>query len=89
MVKVTHNALSGTASVWHDITAGLPGNAVTHIAVDPDLPRKHTRRCPVFQTGHVFLTQDSGKTWTDIGGNLPDNPPPDGAPSPANLLRTP
>ena len=40
VIKVTHNALAGTASVWRDISAGLPGNAVTHITVDPGSAKK-------------------------------------------------
>jgi uncharacterized protein (TIGR03437 family) len=74
VVKVTHKALSGSASAWRDISAGLPGNAVTHISVDPGSPMKAYATMSGFQAGHVFLTQDGGNNWTDISGNLPDLP---------------
>jgi uncharacterized protein (TIGR03437 family) len=72
VVQVTRNALSGTSSTWADISAGLPGTAVTHIAVDAGSPLKAYVTLSGFQNGHVFLTQDGGQTWTDISGNLPD-----------------
>ena len=72
MVWVTHNALSGTGSTWQDVSSGLPGNAVTHITIDPSSRRKAYVTISGFQAGHVFLTEDGGGVWTDISGNLPD-----------------
>jgi len=74
---VSHNALSGTASTWQDISSGLPGQAITHITVDPSSPLKAYATISGFQAGHVFVTPDGGQSWTDIAGNLPDLPASD------------
>lgn len=74
VAKVTRNALSGSASKWEDISAGLPGMAITHVAVDTSSPLKAFATTSGFFGGHVFLTQDGGHSWTGISGNLPDTP---------------
>jgi uncharacterized protein (TIGR03437 family) len=72
VVEVTHDALSGTSSSWSNISAGLPGTAVTHITVDPGSAQHAYVTLSGFESGHVLVTQDGGHTWSDITGNLPD-----------------
>jgi len=80
LVKTTQNALSGSSATWVNSSSGLPGRAVTSIAIDPidsgtayvtysgfiDSTRK--------PSAHVFKTTNNGSTWVDISGNLPDLP---------------
>ncbi len=72
VVMVTHNALSGTASTWQNISAGLPLAGVTHISADPGSRMKAYATLSGFGNGHVFVTSDGGQTWVDISANLPD-----------------
>lgn len=49
---------------------------VSGLAIDPRDATGNTAYATVmgFQTGHVFQTTNSGGSWTDITGNLPDSP---------------
>ena len=58
----------------------LPGRPVAWIAVDRSNYRTaylayngYSASTP-HQPGHVYKTTDAGQSWTDISGNLPDNP---------------
>lgn len=58
----------------------LPGRPVAWIAVDRSNYRiaylaynGYSASTP-HQPGHVYKTDDAGQSWTDISGNLPDNP---------------
>jgi uncharacterized repeat protein (TIGR01451 family) len=58
----------------------LPGRPVAWIAVDRSNYRTaylayngYSESTP-HQPGHVYKTTDAGASWTDISGNLPDNP---------------
>ena len=72
----TQVGIHGTAGNPHS----LPNRPVAWIAVD----RSNNRTAYVAfngynaatpkQPGHVFKTTDAGNSWTDISGNLPDNP---------------
>ncbi|MBZ5621098.1 MAG: hypothetical protein LAQ69_20585, partial [Acidobacteriia bacterium] len=78
-VQVTSDAGDGAAAVWTDRSAGLPLRSVTHIAVDPLDPATAYVTFSGFsggadQQGHIFKTGNSGATWTDINGNLPNIP---------------
>ena len=68
----------------HSLGAGdkhsLPNRPVAWIAVDRSNDRTayvgyngYNAATP-HQPGHVFKTTDAGQSWTDISGNLPDNP---------------
>lgn len=72
--QVSTNALSGASSTWTNISAGLPGRAVTAIAIDPTNAANVFVTTSGFGTGHVFQSTNSGTTWTNISGNLPNIP---------------
>ena len=76
-VWCTDNALSGAAATWNDRSAGLPSRYVTRIAINRF---KEYERAVAFANipgadgdarGNVFVSIDSGTTWTDASGNLP------------------
>jgi hypothetical protein len=77
-VTVSTNALSGAASTWTDISAGLPSRPPSQIAVDRNNPLIAYISFTGFAgfngdtAGHVFQTTDGGSTWGDISGNLPN-----------------
>ncbi|HXA52324.1 MAG TPA: IPT/TIG domain-containing protein, partial [Candidatus Acidoferrum sp.] len=78
-VQTTTNALDGSGAVWVDRSAGLPGRAITHIAVDPLNPATAYVTVSGFASasgaqGYVFKTTDNGATWQNITGNLPPIP---------------
>jgi len=58
----------------------LPGRPVAWIAVDRSnfriayLAYNGYSESTPHQPGHVYKTTDAGQSWTDISGNLPDNP---------------
>ncbi|MEO6324132.1 MAG: hypothetical protein ABIT01_01280 [Thermoanaerobaculia bacterium] len=77
--KVQFSSNSGVT--FTDTTkAPLPGRYATSVSVDPTNPaiayvgysgfNDGTPAAP----GHIFRTADSGTTWTNISGTLPDNP---------------
>jgi photosystem II stability/assembly factor-like uncharacterized protein len=86
----TNQALLGPGAIWNNSTVtGAPGFAVSSVAIDPTNPNVIVVTYPGFTginpdllpTKHVFMTTDSGATWTDISGtvgggikNLPDTP---------------
>jgi photosystem II stability/assembly factor-like uncharacterized protein len=71
--QFTNNALAATPS-WTNISTGLPGRAVTAIAIDPTNAANVFVATSGFGTGHVFQSTTSGTTWTNISGNLPNVP---------------
>jgi uncharacterized protein (TIGR03437 family) len=77
-IQVTNNALAGTGATWSDRSSGLPARVVTQIAVDPIDPATAYAAFSGFSaatpSAHVFKTTNSGQSWTDISGNLPDIP---------------
>lgn len=73
----TFNGTSDTAdsATWVDVTkAPLPNRAVSFIDTDPTNGQKAIVVYSGFNTGHVFRTTDGGTTWTDISGELPNEP---------------
>ncbi len=54
--------------------AGVPNRWITSIGVDPRFAARAYFSASSFGTGHVFRTDDSGSTWNDVSGNLPDAP---------------
>ncbi|NED94397.1 glycosyl hydrolase [Phytoactinopolyspora alkaliphila] len=64
---------------WNQVDADqIPGTWVTRIAVHPDDADIAYATFSGFRSGsdrpHVMVTQDGGKSWTDIGKGLPDAP---------------
>ena len=63
---------------WSNVSSSLPNRWVTRVAVD------HSDASVAYVTfsglrwdeeiAHLYRTDDSGATWTDISGNLPDAP---------------
>jgi uncharacterized repeat protein (TIGR01451 family) len=71
---------NGQASTGLGANAELPRRPVAWIAVDRSnyriayLAYNGYNAATPHQPGHVFKTTDGGASWTDISGNLPDNP---------------
>ncbi|HZP14270.1 MAG TPA: hypothetical protein VFA96_00495, partial [Nocardioides sp.] len=66
---------------WHQLdVSSLPDRYIAGVTVDQDNPARawavfngYSRRwIPGGGVGHVFETDNGGRTWTDISGNLPD-----------------
>jgi uncharacterized protein (TIGR03437 family) len=79
----TSDAQNGASSAWTDRSAGLPGRAITHIAVDPlDSSTAYVTFSGFFTpgsitpdiAGHIFKTTDGGAHWSDASGNLANIP---------------
>ena len=51
-------------------TQALPWRFITDIAVKPSAPNVAWVTLSGYNTGHVYLTQNYGATWTNISGNL-------------------
>jgi uncharacterized repeat protein (TIGR01451 family) len=89
LVYFSPNAQTSTTPTWtlvgrHSEGRGdkhsLPNRPVAWIAVDRSNDRiayvafNGYNAATPHQPGHVFKTKDGGASWTDISGNLPDNP---------------
>lgn len=81
LVQRTDNAGALAVATFTNVTrAPLPNRFVTDIALTPDDRQRALVVYSGFNAntpgspGHVFLTLDSGTTWSDISGNLPDIP---------------
>jgi hypothetical protein len=64
-------------ATWTKIVTGLPSpspRAITRIVVDPLDPHTAWLTVSGFNTGHLWKTVNSGASWTDISGNLPNIP---------------
>lgn len=73
-VQVTTNATQASPT-WTDRSAGLPGRAITSIAVDPSNAQIAYVGISGFTVstnpaGHIFKTTNAGATWTDVTGSL-------------------
>ena len=55
-------------------TQALPNRFITDIAVKSSAPNVAWVTLSGYNTGHVFLTQNYGASWTNISGNLPNAP---------------
>jgi len=78
-VQVTKNAGLGVNSTWTNVSAGLPPRILTQVAVDPTVSTTAYATFSGFSgfgdsLGHVFKTTNGGTAWTDISGNLPNDP---------------
>ncbi len=65
-------------TTWTDVSAGLPDQYITSIAMVPDNDLTAYVTVSGFKyldyTPHVFKTTDGGQNWTDISSNLPNIP---------------
>lgn len=72
---------------WDNITRSLPQRWVTRVMVDPRLETTAYVTFSGFREDiplpHVFKTTDTGQSWIDISGNLPEAPVNDIIPDPA------
>jgi hypothetical protein len=76
-------ALSGATDIHMVNQSNQPGRSVTAIAVDPTNPKATFAAyagfsCPGVNgcdgRGHVFFSNNSGASWLQLDGNLPDVP---------------
>lgn len=79
VAQVTHDMQNGAAATWTQRATGLPPRTPTKIVVDPVDPTIAYVTFSGFAgtsafSGHVYETRNSGATWMDISGNLPDIP---------------
>jgi hypothetical protein len=76
-VQVTVDAL-GPTPTWENRSAGLPNRWVTKSAVDNCDAANAYATFSGFNgqdhLGHVYATNDYGRHWTDVSGNLPNIP---------------
>jgi len=60
---------------WSDISAGLPSNAISYIAVHPSNPELIAVSLSGYTDGQkVYFSEDAGDTWTNYSLNLPNIP---------------
>lgn len=61
------------AGTWNSISAGLPGIAITFIAVNPDNPLDVFVTVGQYNAGQkVYRSTNGGATWINISGTLPN-----------------
>jgi hypothetical protein len=74
---------TNAGGTWHEVNmAGLPQRYISGLEVDPNDAQRvyavfngYSRRwIPGGGVGTVFVSNDAGKHWTNISGNLPDAP---------------
>lgn len=72
------STVTEAATDWTERTNGLPKRAIRRIVVDDKSPFVAYMAISGYAeggiTGHVFKTQDSGLTWLNVSGNLPNIP---------------
>lgn len=78
-VQVTKSANLGAKATWTNVSAGLPPRIITQVAGDPTSSTTAYVTFSGFSgfgdsLGHVFKTTSGGTDWTDISGNLPNDP---------------
>ena len=60
---------------WSDISAGLPGNSKTYIAVSTTHPEQIWVTLSGYTEGEkVYFSADAGSSWENISGSLPNLP---------------
>lgn len=60
---------------WADITAGLPSNVITYIAVHNLNPNTLWVSLSGFTNGEkIYKSTNGGSSWTNVSGNLPNLP---------------
>ena len=65
-------------AIWSNVSSTLPNRWVTSVLADPDDVNTVYATFSGYRfgenSGHVFKSQNSGATWEDITGNIPDIP---------------
>jgi uncharacterized protein (TIGR03437 family) len=80
LVQITSGALGSGTPTWSQRNQGLPSRPVTAIAIDPSNAANAWVAYSGFSgfngdtAGHIFHTANSGQTWSDVSGNLPNVP---------------
>jgi len=79
LVQMTTGATGAAPVAFTNVTGTLPNRAVTAIVVHLTASSTAYVTFSGFNLGsavpgHVFRTTDSGTTWIDVSGNLPDTP---------------
>jgi hypothetical protein len=67
-------AVSSNGGASWSGTQALPNRFITDIAVKNSAPNVAWVTLSGYNTGHVFVTQNYGASWTNISGNLPNAP---------------
>src|SRR6516162_3265707 len=79
----TSGLATNFGGTWHKVTSAvLPNRVPTSFTIDPANPAHvvvtfggfSRHWIPNAGVGHVFVTLNGGKTWTNVSGNLPDAP---------------
>lgn len=71
--EATINVTSNEGFTWHNRSAGLPGNHISFIAVNPYDADDVFVTLKGFTAGEkVYFSDNAGQTWTNISGNLPN-----------------
>ncbi len=65
---------TSSGTIMTNISAGLPGAAVTSFTTDPANAQKVLVTLSGFGTSHVYRSTTGGSSWTDITGALPPQP---------------
>jgi photosystem II stability/assembly factor-like uncharacterized protein len=66
---------SNAGGNWTDITAGLPSNSMTYIAISDTDPNKIWVTLSGYTAGNkIFHSTNAGNNWTNISGSLPNLP---------------
>jgi photosystem II stability/assembly factor-like uncharacterized protein len=72
-IAVTQSALLGSSAKWTNYKT--PSSLyLTKLIVAPTNPLEVYATFSGFGAGHVFHSTNSGSTWSNISGNLPDTP---------------
>jgi hypothetical protein len=82
-VPFTSGIDTNFGGTWHTVTSkALPNRMPTSFTIDPANPAHvivtyggfSRHWIPNAGVGHVFVTLNGGKTWTNVSGDLPDAP---------------
>ncbi|HEV3341035.1 MAG TPA: hypothetical protein VG125_11785, partial [Pirellulales bacterium] len=65
---------SNGGNAWTEIDLPAGSGHVEQLAVDPASALIAYAVVNMFGVGHVYRTADGGQTWTNVSGNLPDQP---------------
>jgi photosystem II stability/assembly factor-like uncharacterized protein len=76
-VWTSTNAAVGVGANWTPSNSGLPPRAITRVIADPNDAHTAYMTLSGFSgfgdfAGHVFKSIDTGQSWVDISGNLPN-----------------
>jgi photosystem II stability/assembly factor-like uncharacterized protein len=61
-------------TTFTNVTSGTPSRTITSIYVHPDSSNVFYITFSGFGAGKIFKSSNSGTSWSDVSGNLPDSP---------------